>query len=472
MFTVVAGAWTGTVSFYGSGDGGQNWAPLAVTPSNGGTPVTMVLGTGAVLQTFQANTSAYTHVCMLQTANTSGSVVVKIHLSPISARIGGGGGGGAGSASLSSLTAATTTPGALANGPNNLTWNWTEPAAGSGLTLGETAASTGGVGNSPNNQSILQVSTQPNSTATPLSISQGALSNAALATPALQIQSTWNNAGTSFNGIYENITNTMSANTSTLLNLSVGGANMFTVNPAGGATLNGTLNSGSVISSGFVSATANQAFRAAGFPALSAQGSSLQNIVVTGGVDNTLTSTLGGLLVKGAHNLSNAAGATAGSAILEGGVINNVTAGAAAMQGTVEMAAGYTKGAAIAALEDVVCGTATQYQVTDCPASALNAVGIAVSTANPVVVIVEGTVPVQLDNTATLGDLVCVSTTTAGKGHDNGAVNCAQGLGIGIVIATAGAVVPAPVGGGVSGTGVWPTVTLSTALPLVQLHFR
>lgn len=89
VFTVASGTWTGAISFYGSGDGGATWALLAVTPSVGGATTTTASSNGA----WQANVSAYTHICMLQTANSGGSVVAKIHLSPVSARVPVVGGG-------------------------------------------------------------------------------------------------------------------------------------------------------------------------------------------------------------------------------------------------------------------------------------------------------------------------------------------------------------------------------------------
>lgn len=86
-FTVPTAA--GTVSFWGSGDGGVTWMPLAVTPSSGGTPVT----TSSAAGLWAANTSAYTHVAMVATAITGGSISVALHTSTVAGRTSSGGGG-------------------------------------------------------------------------------------------------------------------------------------------------------------------------------------------------------------------------------------------------------------------------------------------------------------------------------------------------------------------------------------------
>lgn len=92
VFTI-EGPFTGTVNFYASGDGGTSWGRLGVTPSEGGAPVNSATADGK----WQANVAGYTHICMLRTAGTTGTVYAKVHLSPIAARSGaGGGGGGAG----------------------------------------------------------------------------------------------------------------------------------------------------------------------------------------------------------------------------------------------------------------------------------------------------------------------------------------------------------------------------------------
>lgn len=102
-FTIGSTAFSGTVSFFGSGDGGTTWQALNVTPSNSTTAVTTATVTGL----WQANVAAYTHVCMVVTAFSSGTVTATIRKSTVSARAGGGGGGG-GSGTVTSV--ATTGP--------------------------------------------------------------------------------------------------------------------------------------------------------------------------------------------------------------------------------------------------------------------------------------------------------------------------------------------------------------------------
>jgi hypothetical protein len=85
----------------------------------------------------------------------------------------------------------------------------------------------------------------------------------------------------------------------------------------------------------------------------------------------------------------------------------------------------------------------------------------------------EGTVPVRLDGAlAAIGDLICVSATTAGLGHDNGATICPAGTGIGVAVANSGTVLVGPTGAGTGSNILMQSVTLSTTLPLVALHFR
>ena len=89
----LGGTWSGTISFFASGDGATTWVALNVLPSNSTTAVTTATGNG----TWQANVAGYTQVCAAFTTATSGTVVTTIQLSQASARAGGGGGGGGGS---------------------------------------------------------------------------------------------------------------------------------------------------------------------------------------------------------------------------------------------------------------------------------------------------------------------------------------------------------------------------------------
>jgi hypothetical protein len=65
--------------------------------------------------------------------------------------------------------------------------------------------------------------------------------------------------------------------------------------------------------------------------------------------------------------------------------------------GVVELGAGYLK-STVANIGDVVCGTTTAFTVTDCSKTgpAVNIVGIATSTSNPISVVADGLAPVKL----------------------------------------------------------------------------
>jgi hypothetical protein len=76
------------------------------------------------------------------------------------------------------------------------------------------------------------ISTLTASTETPLEIVQGSVTGT-VAFPAFQIETTWNNAGLTGQGIVESVTNTASAAGSKLINLLVGGTSQFTVDKAG-----------------------------------------------------------------------------------------------------------------------------------------------------------------------------------------------------------------------------------------------
>ena len=103
----VSGIFAGTVSFYATADGGTNWNPINVAPSNSTTPVTSATAPGL----FRANVSGYTHVSAQLSALTSGTPTVSIHCSSESASaLSGAGatGGGGGGPGITLTTAGTT----------------------------------------------------------------------------------------------------------------------------------------------------------------------------------------------------------------------------------------------------------------------------------------------------------------------------------------------------------------------------
>ena len=86
----VAGTWTGTISFYGTGSGGMVWTALSATPLGSSTAVTTTTGNG----TWQVNASGFTNICMLSSASMTGTANVTITPGSPSAKSNGGGGGG------------------------------------------------------------------------------------------------------------------------------------------------------------------------------------------------------------------------------------------------------------------------------------------------------------------------------------------------------------------------------------------
>ena len=97
----------------------------------------------------------------------------------------------------------------------------------------------------------------------------------------------------------------------------------------------------------------------------------------------------------------------------------------------------YTSSGTIAA-GDIVCMTATNQTVADCPLGAINWIGIAAATTGFInVSTAGGTVTANFDAaTVTTGDVACApiaSTGTVGKLHDNGTTACAIGQEVGII---------------------------------------
>ena len=104
------------------------------------------------------------------------------------------------------------------------------------MLFGETSAATAGtLTNELANQAEVGISTATASTAAPVSIIQGSVT-ATTGPPALQIQTTWNNASLTGEGILFNATNTSSTG-SKLIDLRVGNTSEFTVGTSGLATL-------------------------------------------------------------------------------------------------------------------------------------------------------------------------------------------------------------------------------------------
>lgn len=202
-----------------------------------------------------------------------------------------------GTPALSSVTASIANS-AIANGNNTETWNSAQTTdAQSAMTFGETSAATGGTLTSGRaNQALVSFSTASNSTAAPVSIVQGSITSTA-ATPALQGQTTWNNASLVGKGILFNVTNTASAVGARVLELDVNNSAVFSVDVSGNIPVVGLISSG-------------QGVRAS---------SSTSSINFTGGSDTSQNGTLGSGTFKGGDNSGNTATNAGGAATLRGG---------------------------------------------------------------------------------------------------------------------------------------------------------
>ena len=138
----VAGTWTGTISFYGTGSGGINgggiWTALSVLPIGSSTAVTSTTANG----TWQVNVAGFTGVCMLSSASMTGSATVTITPSAASARSNGGSSsGGSGNANY------TGTQNVLAKGSGTAHTLIDSSITDNGTTIAatESISTTGGV---------------------------------------------------------------------------------------------------------------------------------------------------------------------------------------------------------------------------------------------------------------------------------------------------------------------------------------
>ena len=149
--------------------------------------------------------------------DTSGN----LQIAGINAACGSGGGG---SASLSGLTAATASN-SISNGNFPQTWQWAQTSNGqNGITLNESAASTGGTLGS---QYLAQIATAAGSTAVPLNITCSLTGSQTL--PCLHITPTWNTSGIPDAALLINATITSAPTGSLLFDAQVAGASKFSV---------------------------------------------------------------------------------------------------------------------------------------------------------------------------------------------------------------------------------------------------
>lgn len=359
---------------------------------------------------------------------------------------------------FSQLISATGAIATIANGNNPWTLNCAQTTnTQSCASFGETSAATGGAANNE-----VAISTAANSTATVLNLTQGAISTVfptaginlsqgantgATNVPGGLFAGTWNNASIVGPFFKVAVTNTSSTAGSPIFQVFGG---------AGGATSEFNVNTAGVgiTPVAFQSALFEGATLAAG------------TTFCGGPCTAALTSPAGAALYQGGDNSSANAAAMGGPSVFRAGMLTNATPNAAQLPGTVQLEAGAIKGSAVAAVGDILTGAATQYNMTDCPITGCLVTGIATSTANPIGYVTNGQALVKLDGAlAAIGNGVCTGTTTAGQGHDNGAVGnpCPQGMTyIGQIIADVGTIITST--GSTTGS-----TAMSTTLPMVAL---
>jgi hypothetical protein len=278
---------------------------------------------------------------------------------------------------LSGLSAAGASN-TLANGNNPQIWNWAQTSnTQAAMTFGETSAATNGtISGLLANQSEVAVSTATASTATPLSISQGSITGT-VAFPALQIASTWNNAGLTAQGIVVSATVTAAAANSLLLNLQAG---------ASGTTSEFSVNqSGSVIAAGPYAGTGYK-------------GTAANSVIYQGGADTATAGSGGGQgTFRGGDNTSTTASSAGGVTLLRGGDESGSTANTL-FGGNVTIRGG-----------NVTAGTGTSSTGGNVSISAGDCVGVASATSCPGTVIIDQ--PYFTTGTIANNDLACVTAT-------------------------------------------------------------
>jgi hypothetical protein len=135
---------------------------------------------------------------------------------------------------------------------------------------------------------------------------------------------TWNNAGTSFNGIKLNVTDTASASGSKLIDVQIGGVSKFTVGKTGTITATGIVES---TSGGFKfpdGTTQTTASVGAGGTVTSVTGAgTVSGLTLTGSITTSGSLTLGGTLSLTSGNVTSALGYTPYSATNPDGYITS-----------------------------------------------------------------------------------------------------------------------------------------------------
>ena len=203
---------------------------------------------------------------------------------------------------------------------------------------------------------------QPNITSVGNLSSITVSNSSAGAVSPVNIQETWNNAGISFTGVSLNVTDSNSAVSSNLINLSVGNVSRFAVNKTGSVTANNA-NLGNVASANFLSGTLTTSFQPniTSIGQLSVLGVSSNitagNAILSGSIYGAVQGVIGGLTPNSATftavNINNTASISgnlsSGNANLgntaranffvgDGGLLSNIAVGAASNANTANFA--------------------------------------------------------------------------------------------------------------------------------------
>jgi hypothetical protein len=213
---------------------------------------------------------------------------------------------------------------------------------------------------------------------------------------------TWNNAGTSFNGIKLNATDTASAAGSKLLDLQINGASKFTVGKTGALIATGLIES---TVGGFRFPDGTTQTTKATVNSVSGTGT-VNGLTLTGTVTNSGSLTLGGTLVLTSGQVTTALGYTPYNATNPSNYLSTVSL-TSNVTGTLPIANGGT-GATTASLARTALGLGTA-ATTDASAYATAAQGTKADTAVQTIASTDGSVTVTGTTTA-----IDLSVATAG----------------------------------------------------------
>lgn len=350
---------------------------------------------------------------------------------------------GVGSTPLSNITAATGSN-TVANG-NNGGQTWQSQLTTNGVNFLNITESLAGTATSA---SLFNVATLAGSTVLPATFSNSLTGTQTLA--ALTVAPTWNTTGVVQGALVVDPTVTASGSNSLVAS--------FQKN-SGATHLVDITQTGDVLFVGGMGGLAN------GTSTTFCGGPGVQGCAPT-----NIAGQEGGGTFQGGDNSASAASGKAGPGVFRGGFLTNAAPNAAATEGLTQIGAGFIKGAAIAAVGDVVSLSAVKTVTDTSHTTPVSIIGIATNTGNPIGVVTDGQALVRIDSaTPVLGDTVCAPSVTDGQAHDNGTNPCPlAGTSIGTIIDNTNAAVYFGMVG-----DTLANLTISTASPslvLVQLR--